>query len=520
MSRRFVIGVDKGTTATKAVVFDARDGRVLGQGHVTTDPVYPRDGWHEEDMEQTFAKVAHCIRAAMDSAGITGEDVAGLGISGHMGGLWALDAEGAPVGRAIAWPDGRAAQMLGDWTEAGKVAEIYGISGNAPIPGVTLVLLAWLKRHDPERLARIATVFAAKDYLNWRLTGVKATDESDLSFFPCDIRARGHSERLFEIADIPEMMRALPPVLPTGAIVGNVTEEAAALTGLAPGTPVTTGAGDAVAAALGAGATEPGQAVTVIGTSFMNNLTTDRPLMEPEGVGFLFLMPDGNWQKLMANTGGGALCLDWALDAFFADEQVAAPDRGAFLTEVGAKAAAVPPLSGGVITHPYFNTSGMSAPRFDPDARASVFGCDTGTDAPAMLRSVMEGVGFSMRECYEALEAPVTDIRITGGGARSALWRQICAAAVNRPLQVPEAEETGALGVALMAAVAGGCQPDLSTAAEAMIRTGPEVQPDPDLVRTYDAAFPLFCDLGLALTGAWKTRAALLAKYEPEGKTP
>lgn len=520
MSGRCVIGVDKGTTATKAVVFDATDGRVLGQAHVTTDPLYPRDGWHEEDMEQTFAKVAHCIRTAMEAAGITGADVAGLGISGHMGGLWALDEGGNPVGNAIAWPDGRAAQMLRDWTESGKVAEIYRISGNAPIPGVTLVLLAWLNAHDPARLSRIATVFAAKDYLNWRLTGVKATDESDLSFFPCDIRARAHSDRLFEIAGVPEIAGALPPVLPTGTVVGHVTPEAAALTGLAPGTPVTTGAGDAVAAALGAGATEPGQAVTVIGTSFMNNLTTDRPLMEPEGVGFLFLMPDGNWQRLMANTGGGALCLDWALDAFCADEQAAATDRGAFLTAMNEAASKVAPLSGGVITHPYFNTSGMSAPRFDPDARASVFGCDTGTDAAAMVRSVMEGVGFSMRECYEALGAPVSDIRITGGGARSPLWRQICAAAVNRPLSVPEAEETGALGVALMAAVAGGCQPDLSIAAAAMIRTGPDVLPDPDLVRTYDAAFPLFCDLGRALSGAWKTRAALLAKYEPEGNTP
>jgi sugar (pentulose or hexulose) kinase len=517
MSSACVIGIDKGTTATKAVVFSAANGRVLGQAHVATGPLYPKPGWHEEDMDQSFAKVAACLRAAMQAAGITGADVAGLGISGHMGGLWALDAEGAPVGRAIAWPDGRAAPMLGDWRAEGRLAEIFAIAGNAPIPGVPLVLLAWLKAHEPARLSRIATVLAAKDYLNWRLTGVLATDESDLSFFPCDIRSRRHSERLFALAGVPEMARALPPVLPTGAVVGRVTPEAAALTGLAAGTPVTTGAGDAVAAALGAGATEPGQAVTVIGTSFMNNLTTARPLMEPAGVGFLFLMPGGRWQRLMANTGGGTLCLDWALDAFFAEAQAGAADRGAFLAEAGAAAARVPPLAGGVITHPYFNTSGMSAPRFDPEARASIFGCDTGTDAPAMLRSVMEGVGFAMRECYEALAAPVTDIRITGGGARSALWRQICAAAVNRPLQVPEAEETGALGVALLAAVAAGCQPDLRAAARAMVRSGPEVHPDADLAACYDRAYPLFRDLGQALSEHWQTRAALLAKHQAEG---
>lgn len=516
MTGTCVLGIDKGTTTTKAVVFAAKTGRVLGGASTATEPLYPHPSWHEEDMEATFGKVVDCIKGAMADAGVTGTDIAGVGVSGHMGGLWALDAQGAPVDNAIAWPDGRAAGMLADWTERGITDTIYEISGNAPIPGLPLVLLGWMKEKQPERLSRINTIFSAKDYINYRLTDVIATDESDLSFFPCDIRKRSHSDALFDLTGLSGLKPALPPILPTGATMGQVTCAAAALTGLAEGTPVTTGAGDAVAAALGAGAAQPGQAVTVIGTSFMNNLTTDRPIMKPAGVGFLFLMPGGNWQRLMANTGGGSLCLDWAVDAFCQDAVSAAESKKAFLKEFAADVEKIPPLAGGVVAHPYFNTSGMSAPRFEPDARGSIFGFDSSTDSAAMVRSVMEGVAFSMRECYGALDTQVDDIRISGGGARSSLWCKICAAAVNRPLMIPEAEETGALGVALLAAVAAGAQPDLFSAVRQMVRITRTVDPDPDLVSIYDKAFPLYSDLGLALSPLWPRRAALLSKYGPK----
>lgn len=509
-----VVGIDKGTTATKAVVFDAVNGAVLGSAHRPTKALHPEPGWHEEDMEVTFERVAACIGAAIADAGVHENDVTGVGVSGHMGGLWSLDGHGQPLGNAIAWPDSRAADLLERWTRSGLVDRIFEVSGNVPIPGVPLVLLAWLKQHDPQRYAGIKTLFFAKDYINYRLTGRIATDESDLSFFPCDIRARGFSSALFEMAGIADVIHALPEVLPTGAEVGTITPEAANMTGLRPGTPVVTGAGDAVAAALGAGAVSPGQAVTVIGTSFMNNLTADRPLMEPHGVGFSFLMPDGNWQRLMANTGGGALCLDWALRAFCQDRlEASGDDKTALFDEIDAAAASVAPLSNGVFTHPYFNTSGMSAPRFVPNARASIFGMDTATSPERLVRSVMEGVAFSMVECYGALDARVDEIRLTGGGARSPLWRSICAAAVNKPLHLLEAEETGALGVAVLASIASRAHADIRTATANMVRVAGTETPDAALSDVYRAAYPLFRDLGQALSPLWDRRAQLLSRH-------
>ncbi|WP_417427246.1 FGGY-family carbohydrate kinase [Hoeflea sp.] len=517
----FIVGVDKGTTATKAVVFDAATGKVAGSANRATHALHPRSGWHEEDMEVTFSRVAECIRAAISNAGLTGDDVSGVGVSGHMGGLWALNADRKPAGQAIAWPDSRAAEIVAGWTRDGRMKEIYEISGNAPIPGVPLALLAWLKANAPEQFASLHRIAFAKDYINYRLTGRFVTDESDISFFPCDIRERSFSRRLFDIAGIPEVAAKLPEVLATGSLVGEVTPEAAELTGLKAGTPVVTGAGDAVSAALGAGAVAPGQAVTVIGTSFMNNLTTDRPIFEPAGVGFLFLMPDGAWQKLMANTGGGSLCLDWALRAFDNDRLMAAgEDRADYFATIESEANAVPPLCNGVFSHPYFNTSGMSAPRFIPEARASIFGFDTATGSAEMVRSVMEGVALSMVDCYSALGGSVGEIRLTGGGARSPLWRKICAAAMNRPLGLLEAEETGALGVAVLAAVATGQHPDLAAATQAMVRLSDIVEPAPELAAIYAEAYPLFCDLGRDLEPLWRKRADILAKQGQRQEKP
>lgn len=508
-----VIGIDKGTTMTKAVVFDADDGRVLGLARRPTKSFRPHPDWHEEDMEGTWQGVAAAIREAIEQSGIARGEIAGVGVSGHMAGLWALDREGRPHGRSIAWPDGRAASILHGWEKEGRLSRMFETWGNALMPGVPPVLLAWLQEHEPAFFDRAAAIFCAKDFVNYKLTGRIAIDESDLSYFPVDIRTRKLSLELFEEMGIAAHRGLVPEVLPVGEIVGKVTAEAAALTGLAEGTPVVTGAGDAVAAAIGVGALEPGQAVTVIGTSFMNCLTVDRAILEPDGVGFLFMMPDGRWQKLMANTGGGSLCLDWVLQTF-GEETFGNADPDTVFARIETEARALPPLPDGLIMHPYLNTSGMSAPRHMPAARGSIFGLSVETTALAMVRSVMEGVALSMVECYAALDAPVDEIRITGGGARSRLWREICAAAIDRPLLVPEAEETGALGVAMLAARAVGIHPDLPSTARAMVRITETTAPDPALVGRYREADRLFQSLGQAMAPLWQQRADILARTQ------
>jgi sugar (pentulose or hexulose) kinase len=504
-----LLGIDKGTTTTKAVVFDAESGRVLGLARRATQSFRPHPDWHEEDTEATWGGVALAIRGALAEAGLPAADIAAIGVSGHMGGLWALDHDGVAFERAIAWPDGRAGELLQHWRDSGIVEKVYDISGNALIPGMPIVLLAWMQRHRPDMFPGIAHVFCAKDFVNYRLTGEIATDESDLSFFPCDIRKRCVSESVFDLCGLSGKSGLIPKVLAIGAPVGRVTAKAAAETGLSEGTLVASGAGDGVAAAIGAGALLPGQAVTVIGTSFMNNLTVDRPVIEPRGVGFLFLMPDGRWQRLMSNTGGGSVCLDWVIEAF-GRKEAALSDGADMFTRIETEARALPPLPGGLLFHPYLNTSGMTAPRHEPAARGSIMGLGLDTTPIALVRSIMEGVALSMVDCYGAIDAPVDEIRITGGGARILLWRDICAAAMNRELVVTEAEETGALGVALLAGHAAGLFSSLEEGAARMVRVMAKVQPDPAMAERYAAAFALFRDIREALAPAWAARAACL----------
>lgn len=517
----YVIGIDKGTTATKAVVFDVATGKAIGTARRKTPSFHPNPDWHEEDMEQTFDCVALAIKEVIQVSGVDADEIKAIGVSGHMGGLWALDGEGNPIDRAIAWPDGRATNLLNDWIADGRSKQMYQICGNAPIPGLPLVLLSYLKLHEPKRYERIATVFCAKDYINYRLTGVIATDESDLSFFPCDIRQRIPSPELFALANIEEAAGFIAPIRKIGELVGHVTSTAAHQTGLVEGTPVVSGAGDAVAAAIGAGALEHGDAITVIGTSFMNNLTIDEPLFEPENVGFLFLMPDGRWQRLMANTGGGAVCLDWILSTFGQTEfGINASTLPETFERIEKECRNIPPVPNGLLIHPYFNAAGMTAPRLEPTARGSIFGLDTATSPLKLVRAVMEGVAFSMVDCYGALDAPVRSIRITGGGARSRLWREICASAMGRSLLVPEADETGALGVGILGAVTAGFYPDLKTAAKSMVRISEIVEPVPELHERYTAAYPLYNAIGRDLTILWKQRAALLERSRQELEKP
>lgn len=172
----YVLGIDKGTTTTKASIFDVADGRVVATARRSTTSFRPRPEWHEEDMEGTYGNVAAAIREALASSGIGPAEIVGVGVSGHMGGLWALDVHGAPACPAIAWPDSRAAGLLDRWKADGRVDRLFEISGDAPFHGLPLVLLAWLKENDPDFYARIDKVMLAKDYVNYRLTGVIATE--------------------------------------------------------------------------------------------------------------------------------------------------------------------------------------------------------------------------------------------------------------------------------------------------------------------------------------------------------
>ncbi|PYE23914.1 xylulokinase [Rhizobium sp. PP-CC-3A-592] len=484
---RYVLGIDKGTSVVKAVVFNTA-GKPCGIAQRRVEVLQPKPAFHEEDPRATWALCVAVIREAMAKASVSGRDVVAIGIAGHMGGAWLIDAQGVPVRNAICWPDSRAQADQVAMEEAGLLAEIFAISGNGLMPGITAMLLGWLARHEPETVARTRAVLCAKDYLRFCLTGEISTDPSDVSFIPGDIDARMHSLRVMELCGASAWAERLPPILPSGAIAGSVTAEAAALTGLHQGTPVVTGLGDACANALGVGALRPGAALTVLGTSCLNSQVMSGPERAPEGLGFLFAMPLGHYLRILPNT-SGTIAFDWFLDRF------GAPQTGQGTPDFAAlevRAAAVARGANGVVFIPYINGSGVLAPFFDTRARGSFFGVGSHTGYDHLLRAVYEALCFATRDCFEAMSTRPTSLVLTGGGAKSAFWAQMFADICNMPIEIASVEESGALGVAMLAGVAVDLWPDLETAAAATTHVMARFEPDPVAARDYEGWFELY----------------------------
>ncbi|SNS94333.1 FGGY-family carbohydrate kinase [Rhodococcoides kyotonense] len=506
--RTVLIGVDKGTSSIKTIAVDAFTGELLAESGCPTPSIRTGSDRHEEDCEKTWKTTARTISDVVAQLP-AGTAYLALGVTGHMGGLWALDDDGLPVGNAICWPDARATDVLDDVIGRDAEGTLYSLGGNAMIPGMPYPLLAWTKVHDPERYARISTVFMAKDYVNYRLTGVIATEESDLSFWPCDLAARTTSDTIFDAFGIPEAVRFVPPVRSSAAVLGQVTAEASELTGLPVGTVVAAGCGDATANMIGIGAQGDGQATTTLGTSLMNGTSSAEPLFDPPGVGFSFLMPDGRWQRQITNSGGGTLCLDWVVQTFCGDTASDIADgRTTFGSVVEHAAATTQPGNSGLIFHPYLNTAGATAPFVNVQARGSFVGFGPDTSGDQLIRAVLEGTALAIRDCYEAMPTDITEIRLTGGGARSAAWCQVIANVMQKQMVVPDVAESGALGAAMLAGVAVDHYRDLAHATTTLVRDGAVYDPDPTTSTTYEDMFATYRALLGPLAPAWARQFA------------
>ena len=460
--------MDVGTTLIKAAAFD-QGGRAVARAQAATACESPRPGWVEVDMEGLWRQVAATLRALTGRLG-GARPVRAVGISAFMGGAWLVDRDGRPVRNAIAWHDARAVTVLDELRAAGLLTRSFAISCNALTPGFALVVLRWLRDHEPAVLERARTLLFAKDWLRFRLTGELATDASDASHAPGDAAQRGFSLPLLADWGLGGLRGLLPPVLPSGAVAGRVTAAAGAVTGLPAGAPVVTGLADVSAALVGGGVVAAGQAGTILGSSCLNSVVTERPVWEPEGVGLSFLIPPARWTRTMPNQ-TGTLALDWFRRQFDAGGMDAAA--------LDAAVAEVPRGAGGVLFHPYLNGTGLLAPVYEPRARGRLSGLGLEHTRWDILRSIYEGLAFAVADCLDLLPAFEEPITLLGGGARSAVWRQIVADVTGRSFAAADNAEPGAMGVALLAGEAAGWWENLEQAVAACCPRGAATAPDP-----------------------------------------
>lgn len=513
-----LLGIDVGTSVVKAVVFD-RAGNVLAAAHRVPTLIHPAVGWSEADMDRLWQDVQAVVREAVAAPAVMPAAIRGLGVSGTCCSSWLLDAEGRPVRNAILWNDGRAAGIIRQWQESGLMDELFAVSGNVVFPGYTVAVLRWLKENEPETLERARHSVFCKDWIRFRLTGEIAVEHTDASAIPYDIREGRYSEGVFTACGVPEALSLLPPPGDPGAVAGHLLPAVAQALGLPAGLPVIAGMMDVAATTLGTGAVRAGQACSIVGTSFLNCFLLDAPGFEPPGVGVQMRTADGIWLRAMVNT-AGTINLDWFLQQFCASELAQAKRDGTSIFRwAEEQARSVPVGAEGVIYHPYLSNTGVVSPFFHPAARAMFFGLSVDHTRAHMLRAVYEGVALSMRDCVTAIPDTIDEWFIAGGGGNSDFWCQMFADCTGKTITVPEGEEFGARGVAMLAGIATGVYADIAAAAQAVSRVSRRYVPDVRMTERYARLHAVYRGVHEHIREAWWERFSMLEAFARQDRT-
>ena len=483
-----LLGVDLGAGALKALLIEA-DGTAVGQASSPVATLSPQPGWSEQDPDEWWRAARAAIGEILAATGADPRRIAGLSFSAGAHTAVIEDAQGRVVRRAILWNDQRS------WQEARRLEAEHGkriaaIAGNRPTPTWTLPHFAWLQAHEPEVARQAARVFFAKDWLRSRFTGDWVTDPVDAegSLFYDRDRHRPSAEIC---ATIGWDADTLPPVRPMADVVGEVGARAAAETGLAAGTPVVCGTSDTAIETYAAGMDRPGVGVLKLATAATVAVLTDEPVRAEGVIAYSHVIPKRFYAILGTNSCASAH--RWLRDTTFSglDPRDAYGRMDALAAEVGAG-------SDGLFFHPYLN--GERSPHWDPRLRASFVGAGFGHGPGHLVRALYEGIGYSIRDCYGALEAAglgIARARLTGGGSRSTLWRQILADILGVEVELPETSDAS-FGAALVAGIGTGIFSD-AAAALGCLRIADVRTPDAAAVERYREGFDLYRRIQAAL---------------------
>jgi len=450
-----VIGVDVGTTGVKTIAISP-EGEVIAKAEESYPLSTPKPGWSEQDPEDWW-RATQATLEAVAAAGVS--DVRGIGLSGQMHGLVCLDERDRVLRPAILWNDQRTGAECAEIEARIGLERLIQLTGNRALTGFTAPKILWLRRHEPHVYSRISRILLPKDYVRLRLTGEHAIDVSDASgTLLFDVARRRWSEEVTDALEIP--VSWLPRALESSEVSGHTKQRV----------PVAAGAGDQAAGALGVGVDRPGPLSLVLGTSGVVFAALPAYAAEPQARVHVFCHAvPGAWHAMgvMLSAAGS---MQWFRDTLAA---------GVPFADLDAQAAEWAPGSDGLFFLPYL--AGERTPHADPDARGAFIGLSLRHDRAAMVRAVMEGVAYGLRDSLElliALGVRAAAGRASGGGARSRLWLSIVASALGLPVEITAVEEGSAFGAALLGGVAGGVFADAHEAVKACVRVRDVIEPE------------------------------------------
>ena len=495
-----LLGIDISTTGAKALLINP-EGDVVGSATTPLSLSTPHALWSEQEPRDWWQATSASIRRVLAEANASGEQVAAIGLTGQMHGLVLLDQQGEVLRPAILWNDQRCGLECDEIRSRVGRQRLIKITGNDALTGFTAPKILWVEKHEPEIYARIRHVLLPKDYIRYKLTGEVAMDKADGSgTILFDLALRDWSPEIIDALNIPADW--LPKTFEGDQITGTVGSEAAQTTGLRKGTPVVAGGGDQSAQAIGTGAVHGGTLAVTLGTSGVVFGTTDEALIEPEGRLHAFCHAIPQRWHLMGVMLSAAGSFQWYRDALAGD---------ATFEELVTEASRVSPGSDGLLFLPYL--SGERTPHPDPLARGSWVGLTVRHRRAHLTRSVLEGVAFGLKDIFLLMAVAglgeIEQVRVSGGGAKSSLWRQILADTLGVELVTVNTTEGAAFGAALLAGVGAGVWSNVDEACAQTINLIDHVSPVKENVDRYQLMHEQYQALYPALKPTFQSLAAI-----------
>ncbi|WP_231038591.1 xylulokinase [Pectinatus haikarae] len=505
----YLLGLDIGTSATKTVLFDEYMKTVAAASE--DYPLHqPQNGWAEQNPADWYNASLHTIQLVLAKSGIAPDSIKGIGLSGQMHGLVMLDKNNAVIRPSIIWCDQRTAKECEEITKKIGAQRLIEITANPALTGFTASKILWVRRHEPENYAKCAHILLPKDYVRFCMTGEYATEVSDASGMQLlDVPNRCWSDEILEKLSIDKKL--LAKVYESPDVTGHISESFAKASGLSTKTVVVGGAGDNAAAAIGTGITKNGRAFTTIGTSGVVFAHTDNLKIDPKGRVHTFCCAVPGCWHVMGVTLAAGLSLKWFRDNIANDYKELADkqnkDPYVLMNEAAAK---IPCGSDRLIYLPYL--MGERTPHLDPECRGVFFGLSAIHSKANMIRSVMEGVSYSLSDCYDILKdmgVNVNEMMACGGGGKSPVWRQMLADMFNCEVKTLTAEEGPAFGVAILAGVGAGLFKDVVSACDEFIQIGSSCAPVPAERDYYEKGHLLYKKLYKQLKDCYHDLSAL-----------
>jgi erythritol kinase len=514
MTDGVLIGIDAGTSVIKSVAFGV-DGEQIASAAIANAYTTFADGGAEQDMARTWSDTAATLKQLSEKVPDLCRRLIAISVTGQGDGMWLIDHAGEPVAPAWLWLDARSASIAEGFTQHPAYPAHYKRTGTGVNACQMSTQLAWMARHRPEILKRAATSFHCKDWLYFKLTGDRRTDPSEANFTFGQYATRTYAPEILDVLGASDAKRLLPEIVEGTEQAGGLTPEAARLTGLKPGTPITLGYVDVLCTGLGGGLfdLEGKTGCTIVGSTGMHMKiapTARHVKLNSELSGYTMAFPvPGMYAQIQSNM-ASTLNIDWLLDVGrdVLKSQGVERSRSEMIQGLDEQVMAAP--GGRLIFHPYISQAGERGPMMEPAARAMFTGLELGMGYADLMRGVFEGLCYASRDCYGAMGDIPHEVRVTGGAARSHALRVMLASVLKAKVRSVQREEAGAAGAAMMAAVQQKLYPDMDSCASRWVDPllGKITEPDTSLARLYDGAFPVYKEAREKMRPLWRQMVA------------